>query len=91
MFLPVFCFFVVAVFKLINFATIFVKNFNCLRGKFRIMKSQEVIFILIVYQACVVKAIRHLIFQLSDDIFKLYLKQGSKTYIMVIHFVLKSI
>ena len=29
------------------------------------------------------KAIRHLIFQLSDDIFKLYLKQGSKTYIMV--------
>ena len=47
------------------------------------MKCREVIFILIVYQACVAKAIRHLIFQLSDDIFKLYLKQGSKTYIMV--------
>ena len=54
-----------------------------MRGKFRIMKCREVIFILIVYQACVAKAIRHLIFQLSDDIFKLYLKQGSKTYIMV--------
>ena len=47
------------------------------------MKCREVIFILTVYQACLAKVIKHLIFQLSDDIFKLYLKQGSKTYIMV--------
>ena len=54
-----------------------------MRGKFRIVKSQEVIFILIVYQACEPKAIRHLVYQLSDGIFKLYLKQGSKTQIMI--------
>ena len=47
------------------------------------MKCREVIFILIVYQACVAKAIRHLVYQLSDDIFKLYLKQESKTHIMI--------
>ena len=54
-----------------------------MRGKFRFMKCPEVIFILTVFHACLVKAIRHLIFQLSDDILKLYLNQGSKTFIMV--------
>ena len=49
----------------------------------RQVSYREVIFIIIDYQACLAKAIRHLIFQVSDDILKLYLKQGSKTFIMV--------